>query len=105
MVSQKIHLSRSERDCASTSSLQRTLSVRFTPQFLRAWHGRGERRSPDHGRPPEAPTIETIVSTNCFDVIGFWVRKQSGQDEEKPSSLPYSVKRTEVRIQNGVPSR
>jgi hypothetical protein len=29
---------------------------------LRAWHGRGERRSPDDGRPPGAPTIETIVT-------------------------------------------
>jgi hypothetical protein len=34
MVSQKVHL----RRCASASSLQRTLAVRFTPQFLRALH-------------------------------------------------------------------
>ena len=34
MVSQKVHL----RRCVSTSSLQRTMLVRFTPQFLRALH-------------------------------------------------------------------
>ena len=37
------------------------LIVRFTPQVLRALHCRGERRSPDHGRPLDAPTIETSI--------------------------------------------
>jgi hypothetical protein len=31
------------------------LYVRLTPQFLRALHGRGERRSPENGRPAGRP--------------------------------------------------
>jgi hypothetical protein len=36
MASQKVHLSRSERECASPPSLRRTLQVRLTPRILRA---------------------------------------------------------------------
>jgi hypothetical protein len=43
-------------------------ALRFTPQFLRAWHCRGERRSPNQGRPPDAPTIETIVSVTLREI-------------------------------------
>jgi len=43
--------------------------VRVTPQFLRALHGRGERRSPDMGVQQDAPTIETILLTNFNEII------------------------------------
>jgi hypothetical protein len=29
----------------------------------------GERRSPDHGRPPDAPTIEAIVPLTFCEII------------------------------------
>jgi len=37
------------------------LQVRLTSRFLRAWHGRGERRSPEMDVRQDAPTIVTIV--------------------------------------------
>jgi hypothetical protein len=36
---------------------------------LRAWHCRGEWRSPGHGRSPDAPTIETIVPMDFYEII------------------------------------
>jgi len=30
----------------------------YTRPLLRAWHRRGDRRSPEMGHPPDAPTIE-----------------------------------------------
>ena len=38
---------------------------------LRALQGRGERRSPDHGRLKAAPTIEAIGSVAFYDFIWF----------------------------------
>jgi len=37
----------------------------------RAWHGRGERRSPENGRPPDAPTIEAIVRKKEIPSFSF----------------------------------
>jgi len=49
------------------------LDVRFTPQFLRAWHCRGERCSPEIGRPPDALTIETIVLKTFYEIIKLYL--------------------------------
>jgi hypothetical protein len=38
---------------------------------LRAWHGRGEGRSPEIGHPPDAPAIETIVLMTFYEIITF----------------------------------
>jgi hypothetical protein len=38
---------------------------------LRALHGRGERRSPGHGRPQDALTIETIVLVTFYEIINL----------------------------------
>jgi len=32
---------------------------------------RGELRSPGHGRPPDAPTIKTIVLVTFYEIISF----------------------------------
>jgi hypothetical protein len=41
--------------------------------FLRALHGRGERRSPEMGVRQDAPTIEAIVPvTFCEIIIPVW---------------------------------
>jgi hypothetical protein len=59
MASERVHLSRSKRDCASPSS-PRSLGGEalrdLIPYFLRAYHGRGMLRVPDIGRevPPMA---------------------------------------------------
>jgi hypothetical protein len=45
------------------------MQVRLTPQFLRALHGRGERRSPGIGRPQDAPATEAIVSRTFYETI------------------------------------
>jgi len=36
---------------------------------LRAWHRRGEQRSPYDGHLPDAPTIEAIELLNFYEII------------------------------------
>jgi len=47
------------------------LSGRFPPPFLRALHSMGERRSPEIGRPPRAPTIKAIALVTLVRSSGF----------------------------------
>jgi len=45
------------------------LEVRFTPQFLRAWHVGASCTRPIMGVRPDAPTIEAIVPVTFYEII------------------------------------
>jgi alkylhydroperoxidase/carboxymuconolactone decarboxylase family protein YurZ len=56
----------------------------YLSQFLHALRCRGERRSPDHGRAPDAPTIETIVfdflrNHHCLREMHFHRRRKMAE--------------------------
>ena len=57
--------------------------MRFTPQFLRVYHRRGERRSPYDGHPPDAPTIETIVPVTFYEIIKIERKEENPQPKRK----------------------
>jgi hypothetical protein len=44
-------------------------ALRFTPQFLRAWHGRGTLRVPDIGREASRPYNQNHRSGDFYEII------------------------------------
>jgi hypothetical protein len=56
---------------------------------LRALHCRGELRSPGHGRPQDAPTIETIILVTFYEIINVDLARNHGVEgvyKENPIS-------------------
>jgi len=69
MVSKKVHLSRSEQDCASTSSLQRTRKCASLLSFCAPCMVGASGARPNMGVRPDAPTIETIDLPTFYEFI------------------------------------
>jgi hypothetical protein len=52
---------------------------------MRAWHGRGERRSPEMGVRQDAPTIEPIVWVTFYEIINSIYDKKKGRSSWRPN--------------------